>query len=155
MSKALWRIAAVTVDYPADELSGIGAGISGGRWNSIGTPMLYCSESIALAVLETLAHLRDSKVPFNRYLVKLTVPARVWRERQCLLPPPGWDARPHGIPSIALGDAWCASNSAALLQVPSVIVPEEYNVLINPRHTRSASITASILRRWEYDFRLF
>ncbi|WP_426075530.1 RES family NAD+ phosphorylase [Janthinobacterium sp. PSPC3-1] len=152
----LWRIAADTPGYAADDLSGIGAKITGGRWNSKGVPVVYCSTSIALATLETVHYLRAGTLPFNRFLVRIEVPEAVWQARQLLDPVPGgWDAIPASMSASRAGDGWCAAGRTALLVVPSVIVPDECNVLINPRHPDAAAITASTVRRWQYDPRFF
>lgn len=94
---AVWRIAQDTQDYTADDATGEGARISGGRWNSQGTPVLYTASSIALALLETVVHLPG--VPANRYLVRLDVPPDVWKARKKDTAdslPVGWDALPFG-----------------------------------------------------------
>lgn len=152
----LWRIAADTPRYTADDLSGIGAKLTGGRWNSKGVPVVYCATSIALATLETVHYLRAGTLPFNRFLVRIEVPEAVWQARQLLDPVPGgWDAIPAGLSSSRAGDGWCTAGKTALLVVPSVIVPDECNVLINPRHPDAAALTASTVRRWQYDPRFF
>lgn len=56
---------------------------------------------------------------------------------------------------MTVGDAWVMERETALLLVPPVIVPDEYNVLINPRHDGAAAIGATTLKRWHYDPRLF
>lgn len=156
MTVAVWRIAAVTLIYSADDLSGAGAKASGGRWNSPGVAVVYASESIALALHETVVHLRSSGLPLNRYLVRIEVPDAVWQARRSLTAPPvGWDVEPHGVPGVRAGDSWLKSASSALLTVPSVVVPEECNVLINPAHPDAAGLTAVMVRRWGYDARLF
>jgi RES domain-containing protein len=66
----------------------------------------------------------------------------------------GWDAIPCGKVSLDVGDAWLSRKSSALLKVPSVIVPEENNVLINPAHPDAAKLKFSKRRRWTYDPRL-
>lgn len=155
MTKVLWRIGTVTPDHTADDMSGKGAEKTGGRWNSRGTPVVYTSENIALATLETIAHIGAGDLPLNRYLVKIEVPTDVYDARQVADPPPvGWDAEPAGLPSSALGDAWANRGMAALLDVPSVIVPDERNVLINPRHADARKIKAQMVRKWIYDPRL-
>ena len=65
------------MNYEADDLSGSGAKSTGGRWNAIGDPLVYTSETQALACLETLVHLDADGLPFNRYLVSVTIPASV------------------------------------------------------------------------------
>lgn len=157
MSRTVWRIATDTPAYVADDLTGGGARASGGRWNERGEPVVYASDTRALACLETIVHLNAVSLPLNRYLVALTIPEDVWmharRETAAGLPV-GWDAEPAGRVSIALGTDWLRSGVSALLVVPSVIVPEELNVIINPRHADSSRIAAAKVRRWLYDARL-
>jgi RES domain-containing protein len=146
-----------TPTYQADDLSGKGAAASGGRWNAKGTPVVYASQTRALAALETLVHLNAGGLPLNRYLVAVEVSDAIWSAAETLEAsslPVGWDAEPPGQVSIAAGTAWLKSNRSALLVAPSVIVPEEFNVLVNPGHPDSRSITAAKVRRWLYDPRL-
>jgi RES domain-containing protein len=157
LSVTVWRIATDTKDYEADDLSGAGAKITGGRWNAVGDPLVYTSETQALACLETVVHLNAGGLPLNRYLVSVTIPAAVWAVARIETPdtlPVGWDADPSGRASIQFGTAWIKSQASALLKIPSVIVPDEYNVLINPLHPDSKTITAVKIRKWLYDPRL-
>lgn len=157
MTVAIWRIATEAPGYPADDISGKGAEITGGRWNRVGTAMLYCASNIALACLETVVHLGADGLPLNRYLVRLDVPDDVWKAGTLLsdkTAPVGWDAIPPGITSLNFGDKWIAAVTSALLVVPSVIVPEEACVLINPAHPDASKIKPQKLRRWTYDQRM-
>lgn len=157
MSRAAWRIAAETPGYPADDMTGEGARRSGGRWNSAGAAAIYASESRALACLETLVHLKAFGLPLNRYLVHIEIPDDLWHAAERIgasNAPVGWDAMPAGISSIAFGTAWIARGTACLLLVPSAIVPDEQNVLINPAHGDAGRLTARKVRRWLYDPRL-
>lgn len=152
MTIPLWRIAVEAPGHAANDLGGAGAKNSGGRWNSAGTPLIYSASNIALATLETVLHMRGGALPFNRFLVRIDVPDDVWAARIVLDPlPGGWDAVPSGVTSRTAGDAWVASNNSAVLLVPSVIVPDEYNVLINPQHPDVAAIAATTVKRWIYD----
>ncbi len=151
---SVWRIATDTPDYTADDLSGTGARVTGGRWNARGTPMLYASSSRALACLETVVHLGGGvALPLNRYLVRIDIPAALWATRTVFDANQhvGWDALPAGRVSIAWGTAWAARGDSLLAQVPSVIVPEEHNLLINPAHPQAARLRVAKLRRWLYD----
>lgn len=151
---SLWRIATDTPDYTADDLSGKGAERSGGRWNARGTPLVYASGTRALACLETVVHLGGGvALPLNRYLVQIEVPREMWDARTVFdaAPHVGWDALPPGRVSIAWGTDWANRGASCLAEVPSVIVPEESNVLVNPRHPGAAAITVRKLRRWLYD----
>lgn len=152
----LWRIAADTPGYEAHDLGGAGARKSGGRWNRIGIPVVYASTTRALACLETLAHLAQRPLPLNRYLVRISVPASDWQAAVTLDPAAlvGWDAEPAGKASLGWGTQWLRSGASLLARVPSIIVPEECNVLINPKHPRAGALRAEKLRRWVYDGRL-
>ena len=152
----LWRIGADTPNYTAEDSSGKGAEATGGRWNRKGIALLYTSESIALACLETLVHLNAGSLPLNRYLVNINVPANVWRKRETLLPQTmiGWDAEPAGRVSLNRGSEWVKSNVSLCACVPSVVVPEEWNVLINPKHPDAVSMQVVKVRNWSYDHRL-
>ena len=154
---ALWRISKHTADYAATDLSGGGARACGGRWNGKGVPAVYAATTIALATLETLAHLGDNIAIRNAFLVRIDVPASVWNSRQTITAgelPPTWLAEPPGSTSIDAGNGWLANRASALLLVPSVIVPEEYNVLINPLHPLVNKLTACVVRQYLYDPRL-
>lgn len=157
MSRTVWRIATDTPSYEAHDLSGAGAKATGGRWNEADFPVVYASETRALACLETVVHLNAGGLPLNRYLVEVTIPEDVWataqKESSTSLAV-GWDAEPAGRASIEFGTKWLRSGSSAVLMVPSVIVPEEHNFLINPQHPKSSGITARKLRKWLYDSRL-
>jgi RES domain-containing protein len=151
-----WRIASDTRDYEADDMSGAGARKTGGRWNEVGLPMVYAASSRALACLETIVHLNAGGLPLNRYLVEIAIPDAVWAaaEIAVLEAIVGWDAEPAGRASIAFGTQWAKSQRSALLVVPSVIVPEENNLLINPAHAGAEQVIARKLRKWLYDPRM-
>jgi RES domain-containing protein len=152
-----WRIGTDTRSYQADDMTGTGAKITGGRWNSAGNALVYAASSRALACLETVVHLGGGGLPLNRYLVQIDVPDAVWKARTVLdlsAAPVGWDALPEGMVSLSYGDSWLLSQSTAILLVPSIVVPEEQNILINPAHPDAALIKAAKVRKWLYDSRL-
>lgn len=154
---AVWRIAADTPIYGAGDLTGKGAELTGGRWNRLGTPIVYASQSIALACLESLLHLSGADpLPLNRYLVQIEIPQPLWDVRTRFDPTRhvGWDAEPAGLVSLDWGTRWAQSGTALLAEVPSIVVPEESNLLANPRHPAAGQLTARKVRRWTYDARL-
>ncbi len=157
MSVHLWRIATDTPEWSAEDLAGKGAAAKGARWNHQGEHVTYASTSISLAAWETRAHFaRGAALPWNRYLVRIEVPDQAWSAR-VHLPRPlpvGWDAIPEGLVSRQLGSSWLAARGSLLLVVPSVIVPEEDNVLINPAHPDWRQLSAIKLRRFVYDHRV-
>lgn len=102
-------------------------------------------------------HVNASALPLNRYLVRIEILDATWNAAVVLSAATvsvGWDAIPTGKVSLDFGDAWAASGVSALLLVPSVIVPEECNILINPLHADARTITASKIRKWHYDARM-
>ena len=154
----LWRIGTDAPAYEAHDLTGKGAELTGGRWNRKGTALVYASTTRALACLETVVHLGSGNpLPLNRYLVEITVPAGVWAARTVFDPAAhvGWDAEPAGKVSLDWGTGWATGGSALLAEVPSVIVPEEVNVLINPAHPDAGRITVSDPFAVPWDERLF
>jgi len=153
----VYRIGTDTPHYTADDVTGTGAKITGGRWNSAGHAVVYAAASRALAALETLVHLAPAGAfPANRYLVELHVPAAIWNARTIFDPTAnvGWDAEPPGAVSLMWGDQWLQAVSSLVAVVPSVIVPEEEVVLLNPRHPDLAHVKVRKMRRWSYDSRL-
>ena len=101
-------------------------------------------------------HLAKKPLPLNRYLVQISVPAASWRAAAQLDPATlvGWDAEPAGRASVEWGTRWVEGKTSLLARVPSVIVPEELNVLINPRHPDAGTLKATKVRKWLYDARL-
>lgn len=152
----MWRIAADTPDFLSDDLTGEGAKLRGGRWNRKRIPLVYTSMTRALACLETMVHLGNNVLPLNRYLVEMSIPAVAWRARSVFDPREnvGWDAEPAGKVSLDWGTSWAQEAGSLVAQVPSVIVPEESNVLVNSLHADISSITARRVRRWAYDVRI-
>jgi len=156
-SVPLFRIATETRQYKTTDLSGRGAAKYPGRWNGAGECVIYAAQSRSVAILETAAHVDSAGLPQNRFIVRLNVPAAIWKARKTLKATrlnPGWSAIPAGMASEVIGSNWYRSGKTALLLVPSVIVPEEYVVVINAKHPSSKSITAVIERQFEFN-RLF
>lgn len=121
----LWRIS----NYA--DLDGIGGLKAAGRWHSKGRPIVYTSEHPAGALSEMLVHLDRADFPDNFQLLKIRVPDGLEFER-ARVPRTGWKS---GVDTTRrIGDRWLITNKSLLLRVPSVIVPEAYNVLINPLH---------------------
>jgi RES domain-containing protein len=138
----VWRICR----RPFADLSGEGARLYGGRWNTPGRALIYAAETAALAVLEVRVHLDlDWDVLPDDYVLVAIDTAAVGSETISELPS---DPR-------AVGDAWIDSRKSALLHVPSWIVPESRNVLINLQHPDAASIQLGPIRPFQFDRRLW
>ena len=128
-----------------------------GRWNEAGTRLVYASQSRALAVLEHLAHAHAQEEDEGGDLVSVAaeLPDGVSRERvQPEDLPPGWDA-PEGAPELRrLGSDWAASLRAALLEVPSVLVPLEWNLILTPAHPEAQALVMREVETFRLDPRL-
>ena len=124
-----------------------GAMEAGGRWNPIGTPMLYAAEHLSLACVEVLVHLDKTELPRNyawSYL-SLNVRPGVLNHRDVY----------HVSSCQAAGQNWIDSCLELATLVPSVIIPEEFNILLNPGHPEYASLLWSEPQPFRFDPRLF
>lgn len=134
----VYRLARANRRY---DLSGYGAFLVGGRWNLPGLPLLYTAETRSLATLEVLVHLPAADLPPDMYLLTLNVPETV--SQAALTPadlPPDWQRISQPLPTAALGHAWLQAGRTLALRVPSVIVPQEHNLLLNPAHPEFAQV---------------
>jgi RES domain-containing protein len=141
--------------YASSAFDGEGARQFGGRWNSPGTPMVYVSSSRSLATLELLVHLDDlATIRGSHVLIPLTFDESIVAEANTSVLQAGWDG-PQIAPSTQLlGDQWVRSCASAVLKVPSVVTPGEYNYLVNPLHPDFSRIEIGTATRFEPDPRL-
>lgn len=129
--------------YLKSTLKGIWAALAEGyRWNSLNTYLVYTAESRALATLEVSVHLDLSEdLPTDRYYVEIDIPDDLlMMELEMADLPENWNSRPPGLETQYIGDDFVLGNQAAVLKVPSCIVPQESNYLINPRHPDAGRI---------------
>ena len=132
----------VKARYAARALDGSGAKTYGGRWNSPGTALVYASESIAPAALELLVHLGRGEVLNSYRLFTLTIPDLAALTLDDAALPADWRADPAPRSTAFIGDRWAASSRSVALLVPSTLIPQEYNCLLNPAHPGWAAIAA-------------
>lgn len=137
-----------------DDLSGTGAKIFGGRWNSPGLPIIYTAENISLAVLEILARTDKYSIPISYCLIKIFVPdtatSILIQEKKLKT---GWEFDPGY--TQWMGDEFLKSNDALIMKVPSVIIPEETNFLLNPGHPDFKKVKITEADAFRFDKRLF
>ncbi len=123
--------------YLETTLQGIGAALTEGyRWNSLNTYLVYTAQSRALAVLEVSVHLDLSEdLPVDRHIVEIDIPDNLTiLELKHDDLPDSWDSKPPILETQFIGDDFVKEKTAAVLKVPSAIVPQEFNYLINPNH---------------------
>lgn len=152
----LYRIASAGPAWDELDLSGQAAKAVGGRWNEPGTAAIYAAQSIALAALETVVHLGATRMVFDRYVVEIEIPQALFRRRKVVAPPPpdAWDSIPPSFKSAQFGTQWLKEAKSLVLDVPSVIVPQERCYVLNPMHANSGQAKARNLGRFLYDPRL-
>lgn len=133
-----------------DALSGEGARRYGGRWNRPGAAVVYASESRALAVLETFVHLTLEARVIAFVLITIELPARAqFRRRADARPPRSFAA------SQEAGQAWLEDGDALALVVPSLIVPQEKNYVLNVAHSQFAAVKVANAEPFSFDERLW
>lgn len=147
-----WRISAAR--YRDTAFSDKGAKEYGGRWGSIGTPIVYTSASLALATLELLVRIGSRERLGERVCLPVTFRDEHIQVRTIGDLPDGWDVRPYTATSQAIGDRWVEAGASLVLHVPSVVVPTEYNYLINPRHPAFDEVEPGHPRLLQLDPRL-
>lgn len=143
--------------YLETTLKGVGAALTEGfRWNSMNTYLVYTAESRALATLEVSAHLDFSQdLPTDRFYIEIEIPLSVEIvELKIDELPENWDSKPPILETQYVGDDFVTQNNAAVLKVPSSIIPYEYNYLINPNHPDSKKIKVISTQRLVFDGRL-
>jgi RES domain-containing protein len=146
----LWRVS----NYAT--LDGVGGLYVSGRWHTKGHPVVYCTLNPATALLEILVHMEiDAEDRPERFqMLKIEGPDTLSVE----------EIKPGALPSnwvedIAftqnLGDGWLSEAGSLLLKVPSVVVPETWNVLVNPRHAEASLLKVTMRYEHPFDARLF
>ena len=148
----LWRIAREA--HAA--LDGEGARLYGTRWTPRGTPAVYAASYLSLAALEYLVHIDAEDAPDDLVALKISVPddATELAYAPSSLPA-DWRQTPPPPQCQAIGSEWAKRGEALLLRVPSVLVPEESNVLVNPMHRDAVGVRLIGSRHFSYDLRLF
>jgi RES domain-containing protein len=141
----------------AEDMSGTGAMKRGGRWNLKGIPVIYTSDSAALAVLELLANIDHDLAPEKLSLVILDVPDTIKTDNFDVKElPKKWDTYPAPEILAVLGNTWAESMKSVSFSVPSVHIPvnEGRNYILNPLHPDFKKITIKEIISYRFDKRL-
>ena len=141
--------------YP-NPLSGEGAARSGNRWNSKGTALIYCADSRALAMAEVAVHLSLGLLPKDYEMVELEIPSEVsLGSLTSANLPVGWNSFPHLLQTQRIGDKFVEASESCVLQVPSAVVPGDFNYLLNPAHPDFERIQLKSRVAFPFDSRFF
>lgn len=139
----------------AHSLSGKGAALYGGRWNSPGVEMIYTAGNRSLAMAEVAVHVTLATLPPDYRMISILIPDSVTIKKMRINQlPEQWQVFPHPIETQSIGDAFIFSNTHAILQIPSVVTQGDFNFLINPMHPDFKKIKIQSVEPFPFDARL-
>lgn len=147
-----WRI---TKRIHALDRIGTGGRLTGGRWNSQGNAAIYAGLTLEIAALEKLVHTGET-LPADLVVVEISLPDEpsLYIHYDASRLPPGWDNLPSSASAVSIGDKALADTTHLGMIVPSAIIPEAKNIVINPNHPEMSAVTMAILRDFNFDPRL-
>ena len=129
----VWRICARK--FAKTAFSGDGARLYGGRWNPSGTAVVYTASALSLAALELFVNLDPEEIPSGLVAIEATIPDDVpIHTIEAASLPRHWRRYPAPVALQSIGADWIAAAHTAVLSVPSTVIPEERNYLLNPAH---------------------
>lgn len=155
MTQYLSAYRLVAPRWESGAFSGEGARLSGGRWNNPGHAVVYLGGSRALCALELLVHLTTPASRAKPYrLIEVQIPTTSISHYPNQALPHDWQANPAPKSVTDFGDDWLRTCGKLALSVPSVLIPEENNILLNPQHPDFSKIKIQPSRPFSYDPRL-
>lgn len=152
MTLHAWRI--VKAKHAAAAFDGDGARRAGGRWNSRGTVVVYAAGSVSLAMLEMLVHLESEELLRKYVLFEVVWDRSLTEELSLKSLPSNWRASPAPAALQRIGDAWITAATSTVLRVPSALVPQESNFLLNPAHPDFSRLSIGPKQPIRFDRRL-
>jgi RES domain-containing protein len=140
----------------ANDLSGRGAEISGGRWNGKGVAALYTSSSRALCAIEILVHIPVGIIPKDYYLINIEFPDNApLKAIDVKNLPDNWNGNPISVSTQRIGNTFFSEQKELVLKVPSAIIKDEWNYIINPMHKDFKKVKVLTADPFTFDTRLF
>lgn len=136
------------------DLTGIGAKTVGGRWNPKGVAVLYTSTTASLSVLEVLAHLPAAYFPDDMAIATIDIPDELITIMDIKELPEDWNKIPVPIEIQKFAMHWIIEEKSLGLKVPSIIIPKEQNLLINPLHPEFNKVKLLAIEPFRFDTRL-
>ena len=138
----------------ANDLTGEGARLNGGRWNHRLSSCLYTSESRALAVLEYTVNVNIDDIPRALSISTIQIPESSILELTIAALPGDWRAAPVPSSTKEFGTQLLKKGEFSVIKIPSAIIPEEYNFLLNPMHKESSTFSIINIEDFIYDVRI-
>ena len=149
-----WRLSKAR--HAAAAFDGEGARLEGGRWNPKGLPAVYLADHPALSALEAFVHLKAAATRIDFVMFRVEIPAQVpVLELAVADLPAGWRNEPPARETMAIGEKWIREGKAAVLKVPSVLVPAAANLILNPRHPEARKIRVGRAEKFHFDPRMW
>ena len=143
------------MEFPHNEsLSGEGSRLYGGRWNNKGTKIIYTSESRSLATVEYLVHVPLQIIPKDLYIAEIDLPDVEIEIVEASSLETNWQDYPSPKSIRDIGDTWQRDNKTLLLRVPSAVIKNEWNILVNPDHRQFHTVKIASIEPYSFDTRL-
>lgn len=147
-----WRL--IPSQYIDTAISGVGGLYASGRWHSKGQQIVYAASSQALAVLEVLVHMNRQHAPDGMSLIQITFPDDMLTKLSNKKLPNNWTATPAPDELKMLGDEWLSKQQSVVLSVPTALVPDERNYILNPAHSSFSKVKIKSVTPFVLDERL-
>jgi RES domain-containing protein len=140
----------------ANTLSGKGAALKGGRWNSQGVEIVYTAGNRSLAMAEVAVHFTLATLPEDYMMITIYIPdnTSIIKLQDNELPDE-WNAFPHHLSTQKFGDLFVTEKKYCVLQVPSAVTKGDYNYLLNPYHPSFENIQIISVEKFPFDRRIF
>ncbi len=135
------------------DLSGNGAKLYGGRWNDVGQALVYFASSRAMAVMEVLVHLRPEELAKNFALAVFEIDSEKILELKISDLPTDWKAETKSGHIKRIGAKFITDNEFLILKVPSFLIEEEFNLILNPNHVDAHKVKLIHQRPFNFDLR--
>ncbi len=137
----------------ANDLTGSGASMFGGRWNKKGSPVIYTGESKEIALLETLVHTPSLLIP-ELDILTIDIPDNSITSIEITDLPKNWAVYPAPVFLSEIGERWIKESKTIALKVPSCIIHSSYNYILNCRHPEYSKVRLIDQKKFKFDSRL-
>ena len=141
----------VQAEWARNAMTGEGAWLHGGRWNPPGLHAVYLAESRALAALEIIVHAPREVMSLDWRIIEVEVPDELIQSASIADLPAGWQNLPSSLTAQNFGAAWLRARKALALKLPSVIIPKEHTLMLNPRHADVVKLRLSKPKEFRLD----
>jgi RES domain-containing protein len=136
------------------DLNGMGAKLYGGRWNNVGIACIYTSQSRALALLEYSVNVENNLMPASLCFTTIEIQDDLIEEIPINNLPHNWKSIPTSSTSKIFGTEKLAQSSFPILRFPSVIIPSEFNYILNVNRLNELNPKIISVEKYDFDHRI-